>query len=184
MMQKYNHGDHVKVAENYSCGWRYENGVESPIPSEWAGKEAIVTGSYNDQFWKPNTGGDYTLFFKRQGDVSWFPEKALTLIKENATGLMEQWKQDRKEEIKVRSDIDWIFSNGKEVIENPHMASIATLANCFGLTNLCGSHGEGFVYYENAMRTLKVARPFLEACDKTGYLERCKEILVKFQRCG
>lgn len=179
-MQAFHNGDHVKIANDYSSGGSFDikSGVAISITSEDAGKEAIVIASYNDKYGIPDTGGDYTLFFKGHGEVSWFPEEALTLIRANASDLLNQWMQELCDEINMKSDLDWIFSHGKEVIEHPYGSSVAELAKCFGLTNLWGKNGEGYDYYINSLGTMKMATPFLEAGDKTGWLEYCKKIRI------
>ncbi len=77
------------------------------------------------------------------------------------------------------SSIDWIFDNGDVILESPNGASISALANCFGLTNLFGTNGEGFVYYQNALMTLSLAAKFLKTNDKEGWLKFCKELKLK-----
>lgn len=179
-MQKFHRDDHVKVVGDYSTGLMFT--LKKPegcvIPSPYAGKEAVVVASYSDQFGQPNTGGGYTLLFRASGEVSWFPEEAMTLIKENS-GLLQQWEHERDEEIKLKSDLDWIFSHGLNVIEEPNGASIQALANCFGLTNLWGSRGEGITYYTNFYMTIEMASNFLKSSDKTGWLEYCKELTTR-----
>ena len=175
-MQKFKKGDYIKIDSNYSSGFMCEKGEIKPIPSGYAGKEGIIIASYSDQFGKPGNGGDYTIHIKGQGEVSWFPEIALTLIESERIDKLEEWENTAEAERKEKSDIDWIFSHGKEVIEKPHVASIATLAECFGLTELWGNRGEGFVYYQNAMMTLALASPFLDGGDKSGWLARCEEL--------
>lgn len=175
-MQKFHKGDHVKVACDYSTGFMISDGESKPILSEWAGKEAIVIASYSDQFGVKDSGGDYTLHIKGQGEVSWFCEKSLILIEYGRIYLLEAWEAEKETERKEKADIDWIFTNGDDVITNPHGASIETLAECFGMTNLWGKHGEGFIYYQNAMATLGMAAPFLKSGDKEGWLELCEKM--------
>jgi len=107
--------------------------------------------------------------------LSWYEESQLTLIEHDRKDLLEKWEREAKEEADEKSDLDWIFSHGKEVLERPHGASVQALANCFGLTNLWGSRGEGIVYYENMARTLSAAAPFLVAGDKAAWLSACQK---------
>jgi len=165
MKQRYNTGDHIMIAKNLGEGMsHFTNDAE-----------AIVKYTYSQKF-----GGDnidsYCLFIKDHGETSWYHEHQLTLIEENRSDLLEIWEKEKEDEIKLKSDIDWIFDNGPVVADSPHGASVSTLASCFGLTNLWGSNGEGITYYTNSMGTLQIAKPFLLKKDKKGWLERCKEI--------
>jgi len=74
------------------------------------------------------------------------------------------------------SDLDWIFANGAGVLKEPHGASVNSLAACLGISadQMWGPHGEGFVFYKNMIRVLSVAKPFLEAGDKVGWLAECE----------
>ena len=168
MIQKFYKGDWVQIAKDLGRSMSHFT----------ANCEAIVIGSYRD-----NYGGDdtksYTLHLKGRGECSWYEEHQLTLIEVGRFDKLKEWEDTEEAERKEKGDIDWIFSHGKEVMEESHGASIATLAGCFGLTNLWGSHGEGFVYYKNAIFTLELARPFLEKGDKAGYLSQCEKIRVK-----
>lgn len=162
-MQKFQKGDLVMIAKD----------LGGLMKRFTAGREAIVIGSYADQF-----GGDdtkkYTLHLKGRGEVSWYEEYQLTLLESGRLDKLKQWEDEKEAERKQKSDLDWIFSHGQEVLEHPHGASIQALANCFGLTNLWGSRGEGFVYYENTMLTLAAAEDYLKAGDKEGWLEFCE----------
>lgn len=164
-MQKYNKGDHVQVAEDLG-----------PMMSHFeSGCEAIVIYTYNEKY----GGGDidsYCIHIKGRGEVSWYHEPQLELIEENRLDLLGQWEEEAKNEADMKSDIDWIFTHGEEVLEGAHGATISALAKCFGLTNLWGSNGEGINYYHNSMATIEMARPFLQAGDKDGWLEHCKTI--------
>lgn len=168
MAQKFQKGDLVHVAEDLGPGMSHFK----------SGCRAIVIGSYADKYGGENSNS-YTLFLEGEGECSWYYGQQLTLIEPSRTDLLETWKDDKGKEAKVRSDLDWIFSNGKQVLENPHGASVGALARCFGLTNLWGSKGEGFVYYENAMTILEMARLYLESGDKKGWLNYCEELRAK-----
>lgn len=165
MTQKFDKYDHVRIAKDLG-----------PHMSHFTSNcEAIIIGSYADQFGGTNTGS-YTVYLKNQGEVSWYEEHQLTLIKANQIELYKTWKFNIDEEDRIKSDLNWIFENGPEVLAKPHGASIQALANCFGLTNLWGSHGEGYVWHLNAMKTLEIATPFLETNDKEGWLKLCEKI--------
>lgn len=164
-MQKFQRGDLVRVAKDLG-----------PHMSHFtADCEAIVIGSYADQYGDSDTKS-YTLHLKDRGESSWYEEQQLTLIESGRLDKLKQWQDEQESERKKKSDLDWIFSHGQEVLDKPHGASIQALANCFGLTNLWGSHGEGFVYYENAMGVLGLAAAYLKAGDKDGWLAHCEKL--------
>lgn len=165
MAQKFKKGDLVRVAKD----------LKPTMGHFTADCDAIVI---------EHSDGDYGLFLKDKGECWWYEEEQLTLIEKGRSDLLKKWKAEEKAEEKEKSNIDWIFSHGKEVLAKSHGASVATLAKCFGLTDLWGSHGEGFIYYQNAMVTLRLAAPFLETGDKAGWLARCKEIRLGCQRPG
>lgn len=166
-MQKFHKGDWVQVA----------NDLGQSMSHFTAGCEAIVIGSFKDKYGGSDTGS-YTLHLKDGGRTSWYYENQLTLIEGGKLDKLKQWEDKADSEQKQKSNIDWIFSNGVDVIANPHSASISALAKCFGVTNLWGSNGEGFVYYQNAMTTLAMAKPYIEAADKTGWLTHCETLMV------
>lgn len=164
-VQKFNKGDHVKVIKDLGSGMGH---FQSDC-------EAIVIGSCADQYGGNDTNS-YTLHIKDFGQVSWYYEHQAELIEANRVDLLELWEAEAKKESEIKSDLDWIFANGEEVLKNAHGASISALARCFGLTDLWGGRGEGFIYYSNAMATLLMAKPYLEAGDKNGWLQRCAEM--------
>jgi len=159
-MQKFQRGDHVQVAKDLG-----------PYMTHFtADCEAIVIGSYKDQY-GGSQADTYTIHIKGQGRTSWYDEHQLTLMEAGRADLLDQWEHEQETEAAQKRDLDWIFANGAEVLECPHGASVQALADCFGLTNLWGSRGEGFVYFQNARGTLELARPFLEAGDKDAWLQ-------------
>ena len=168
MRQKFHKGDWVQIAKDLG-----------PSMSHFtADCEAIVIGSYKDQFGGPDTTS-YTLYVKGEGETSWYHDHQMTLIKRSRLDKLKQWEVEAKAEEKEKSDLDWIFSHGKEVLKNHHYASVQALAECFGLTDLWGNHGEGFIYYQNIMITLQLAKPFLKSGDKAGWLAHCKKLCRK-----
>ena len=161
--QKFHKGDHVQIAKDLG---RMMSHFQSDC-------EAIVVGSYADQY-GGNSTDSYSLYIKGSGESSWYYEHQIELIKANRLDMLDEWKDKVKKEADMKSDIDWIFSHGQDVVDKPHGASVAAIARCFGLTNLCGSNGEGVVYYNNAMFTMEIAKPFLTEGDKSGWLDFCK----------
>ena len=164
-MQKFQKGDWVRVAKDLGRSMRHFT----------ANCEAIVIGSYADQY-----GGDcredYTLHLKESGECSWYHGHQLTLIESGRMDTLQAWEEEKEAARRQKSDLDWIFANGSDVLERRHGASIQALANCFGLTNLWGSRGEGITYYSNALGTLKLAEPYLKVGDKAGWLVHCESL--------
>lgn len=164
-MQKYKKGDHVQIAKDLGQSMsHFKNDCE-----------AIVIGSYDDQYGGGNTDS-YTIHIKGAGETSWYYESQLELIEANRLDLLTQWEDEAKAEADMKSDLDWIFSHGKEVLKGAHGSTVAALAKCFGLTDLWGSRGEGITYYSNAIATIAMAEPFLIEGDKKGWLSHCETI--------
>jgi hypothetical protein len=172
-LQKFHKGDWVRVAKDLGSTMSH---FESDC-------EAIVIGSYADQYpgFDSENTHDFTIFIKGRGQVSWYGGNQLILIETGRIDLLEQWESEKAVEVKEKSDLDWIFSHGQEVTENPHGASIQSLASCFGLDNLWGSRGEGATYYSNAIMTMQLAMQFLIMKDKIGWLEFCEELKLKHE---
>lgn len=82
-------------------------------------------------------------------------------------------------ETKEHSDIDWIFSNGKDVLKHEWKSSIVALAKYMEVEEkeMWGSHGEGMFYVDVCKKILKLARPFLLSKNKKGYIDITYNIL-------
>lgn len=160
-MQKFKNGDYVRVVKDLGrCMSHFT-----------ADCDAIVIHSYKDKYGgNDRQANEYCIHIKGQGETSWYSEEQLTLIEKNRIDLLKIWKKEEKEEKRLHSDLDWIFANGKSVLHSASGATIKTLADCVGVGNLWGPHGEGFVYYQNAMAILHLAKPFLESNDKAGWI--------------
>ena len=158
MTQKFHRGDLVRIADDLG-----------PTMSHFkSGCEAIVVASYHEKFGHGGTE-DYSLYLKGGGECSWYYGSQLTLIEPGRLDLLDQWRRAAEDERITKADLDWIFSNGQDVLESPHGASLQALATCLGCDDLWGSHGEGFVYWQNAIATLSRAKPFLLAGDRAGW---------------
>ncbi|MCP5006873.1 MAG: hypothetical protein GY941_23445 [Planctomycetes bacterium] len=163
--QKYHKGDHVMVAKDSGPSMsHFENDCE-----------AIILYSYNDEYGGGNVS-IYGIYIKGRGQVAWYDESQLKLIELNRMDILKIWEKENQDEIDLKSNIDWIFENSESVLKEQHWSSISKLAECFGLNNLWGSKGEGFVWYENAMQTFKLAEPFLKEKNKKGWLDFCEQI--------
>ena len=163
-MDKLKIGDYVKIPIDYSTGFTCEGGKSKPWISEYAGKEAIVIEG----------GGSCGMFIKGHGKVWWFDADSMEFIEHNRCDLLSQWEDVHNREIQQASDLDWIFANGERVLQGCQGATASSLGKCLGVDNMWGSHGEGFVFHQNAMMILNIAEPFLKKGDKKGWLEFCK----------
>ncbi len=165
-MQKFKKGDHVRVAKTMPK-WK------SHFPCD---KEAIVVASYYEKF-----GGDkdiyekrYTIHIKGLDEHSWYDESQLTLIEANRLDLLKKWRNKEDKDTREKSNLDWIFSHGKEVLKKEYGASLQALFTRLGGSSLWGSRGEGWVYLRNAMSTILVCEKFLKENDRRGFEAYCK----------
>ena len=86
-MQKYHRGDRVKIAKD----------LGDTMSHFEADCEAIVLYSYKDKYGgKDYDVEDYSVYIKGVGQVSWYKEHQLTLIKKKRLDLLSKWKKMRK----------------------------------------------------------------------------------------
>jgi len=138
-------------------------------------KDAIVTEYSHNTCQRGNDWEhEYEVYIKGEGEVAWYSNSTLTLIKHNQMALIKKWKAKEKVERKEKSDLDWIFENGKDVLKDTHGSTVKALAKCLGCRNLWGSSGEGYVYLHNAVATMTMAKEYLETNDKEGWLKFAK----------
>ena len=157
--QQFYKGDHVHVSANLGATMAH---FDSDV-------DAIVIGSYSDQY--GGTDFDlYTLHIKGMGQVSWYYASQLSLIEAGRNDLLAAWESQQRTEHDQKSDLDWIFAHGPEVVRSPQDATVESLARCMGITNLWGSSGEGFVYFMNCLNVMAAAKTFLMSGDKHGWL--------------
>jgi hypothetical protein len=160
--QKFQRGDLVRIADDLG-----------PMMSHsTSGCDAIVVGSYRDQFGGPDSES-YTLFLEDRGESSWYYGDQLTLIEREQHDLLKEWDEIRQAAIKRHSNLDWIFSNGPEVLENCYGSALTALGMYLGIKDMWGGSGEGFVFFDNCQRVLFYAKPFLENNDLDGFINQC-----------
>jgi hypothetical protein len=163
-MQKFHNGDLVRVAKDLGpCMSHFSNDCD-----------AIVKYSYEDKYGGPSCNPTYGIFIKGKGTSAWYDEHQLTLIESGRHDLLREWEEKRDADIEQKKDLDWIFEHGDEVLDKKYGASAEALAACFGVHNLWGSSGEGFIYYENKVRILDMAYFYLRNKNKQGWLNYCK----------
>lgn len=166
-MQKFQKYDYVRVAKDLGRSMEHFT----------SNCDAIILYSYADKFGGKDTNS-YAIHIENKGETAWYNESQLTLIERDRKDILDIWNRQEKELSKKQSNLDWIFSNGEYVLTHASGATITALAGCFGLTNLWGNRGEGFTYYENAVMTLILAKPFLENKDKDGWVKYCKTMVL------
>ena len=94
---KYHKGDHVKIAED----------LGETMSHFEADCEAIVLYSYKDKYGgKDCDVEDYSVYIKGVGQVSWYEENQLTLIRKKRLDLLSEWKKEFAIQIKqaLKSD--------------------------------------------------------------------------------
>ena len=105
-MQKFNKGDKVKVTDDLG-----------PHMSHFqSGMEAIVIGSYKDQFGGSNTKS-YTIHIQGQGEISWYYEHQLTLIEKGCYDELDNWEKSLGRKLNQDSKFTREIYNPKELIE-------------------------------------------------------------------
>lgn len=179
MEQKFKRGDLVMVAKDQGlCRSHFQGG-----------EEAIVIGSYADQFGGSNTS-DYTVMFvSTGGQSSWYPEQFLTFICHAGEEAIGRLIKDREERAAVQQDLKWILANWAKIrhsVPGPTMAYL--MARC-GITNPWGIHGEGVTYYYNLRWTFMHVDPAFRKKRTTlgranRLLERLKAMLVAHRERG
>lgn len=136
--QKFRRGDLVHIAK---------------ITSEWMAHfdsdlDAIVMGSYKDQFGGDNVQSYTLLLLPRGSSCSWYEEHQLTKIGHVGEEGIKMAKEQREKQDALHADLDWIISNWPRIRdEGVPGASMGKLAELAGGLDLWGSSGEGFTYY-------------------------------------
>ncbi len=148
--------------------------------------EAIVVASYDQEYGGRSTptldrnndpdNTNYTLHLKGRGKSSWYYGHQLTLLEADRQDLLQAWEDEEATEALEKGSLDRIFSHGDEVLKGTHGATVAALAQCCGLTDLWGPHGEGITYMTRSMNVMQQAKPYLAAGDKEGWLKHAEEL--------
>ena len=169
-MQKFHKGDHVMIAKDLG-----------PHMSHFKSNcEAIVIGSYKDQYGGDNTDS-YTVHIKGIGQTSWYEEHQLTLIRIRAIDLLDEWEDEQKAFIAQHSDLDWIFENGKEVAKSPSGATLEKLYSMLRDGSMWGRNGEGITWQSNANTVHSWVFPYLMTNDKQGWIDTAKAFRERYK---
>lgn len=163
----------MRLADEFPAYMRHFDG---------AGEEAIVIGSYYDQFGVESDEPKYTLLLRRGSECSWYQESLMTYVKHGGQELIDQWKKEKEERENKYKDIDWILNNWADMAEKTPGVVIDTLSKFVGAGNMWGSHGEAFTYYQNALMLRELLNEALHTGDKEVFLARCEEVKAKCMR--
>lgn len=138
-------------------------------------EEAVVVYSYAERYGSGDPES-YSLLFRGRGEVSWFPSSQLTLVR-NDLALLDQWRGEVDATAAQRSDLDWIFANGREVLRSGYRPSIQALADCLRLDDLWGPpRGKGVDLAANLVALGGLAWPYLLRGSKQRWLEFCEDV--------
>lgn len=161
--QKFYRGDLVHVVAD----------LGSSMAHFRADADAIVMGSYRDQYGGSN-GKDYTLMFVDNASTcSWYHEHQLTFIRHVGEHEIHRIQEEVEEREKNQSKLPWIVQNWKTVRTQPSGKTMAELMRLVGITNPWGPRGEGITLYSNQLATLALLDPILS----TGNLGEVEEFL-------
>lgn len=150
--QKFKRGDVVHIAAD----------LGQYMSHFTADKDAIIMGSYRDQFGGNNVSS-YTVMFCDNGRTSsWYEEHQLTLIRHGGNEEIEKVSAERKAREKCETDMSWIVSNWPKIREQVPGATMGELMRRIGITNPWGTQGEGVTYYANARGTFYLLDPVLK----------------------
>jgi hypothetical protein len=164
MTQAFAVGDLVRIADDLGPTMRHFV----------AGEDAIVVGSYRERFHCGPTDL-YTLHLKGRGEVSWYQEAQLTLVKHAASEVLWEWQREADVLRAQHTDHDWIFQH-PEIAPGPPAATLQRLADDLDFGSLWGPHGEGVDWYHNARLIHELAEPFLREQDKLGWFQLCVDV--------
>jgi len=165
--QKFKRGDVVRIAADLGLSMSHFRKDE----------DAVVMGSYADEYGGCNTK-DYTLLFFGGQETSWYEEHQLTFLRHDGEDIITKIKDKRKEKDKIESDLNWIVANWKDIRANPSYATMKKLMRLIGITSPWGKHGEGMDLFNNQKYTFKCLDPVL----LTGDIEKVKQFIKEFPK--
>jgi hypothetical protein len=166
--QKFKRGDVVHIAKNLGS-------MMNHFPND---QDAIIMGSYRDQYGGDDVDSWTVMFCDSGGESSWYETWQLTFLRHGGEVEIEKVKMLRARREASQRDVNWIVSNWLNIRENPPGATMAELMKLVGITNPWGKHGEGITYYANMMRTRQLLDPVLSI----GDLSKLNEFLEKMGR--
>lgn len=162
--QQFHRGDIVHIAKNLGPSMAHFD----------SDKDAIVIGSYADQYGGHCDTPEYTLMFLEDGnECSWYYESQLTLIRHGCEDDITALKLKRAKLKKEQSDIEWIVVNWNTIRESTPGPSACALMRLIGITNPW-PHGEGWEYMMNWRKTFVVLDPVLSSGDINDLRRFCE----------
>jgi hypothetical protein len=167
--QKFKRGDVVHIAAELGQSMsHFEND-----------KDAVILGSYADQFGGDCTS-DYTVKFLDDGsECSWYEEHQLTFLYHGGEEFIVKITKETEEREKVESDLGWIVDNWKRIREDVIPAATSKkLMSLIGITNPWGNRGEGIDYYNHFKYTVKC----LDSVLLTGDIKKVKKFVEEFPK--
>lgn len=110
-------------------------------------KDAIIVGSYADEFGGSDTKSYTVMFSDTGGESSWYKEYQLKLIDEGGEHLFDEAKKNRKRISKQNTDINYIASK----LDDGSLSSesILFLFDMLGHNTSFHRNGEFFVLYSD-----------------------------------
>jgi hypothetical protein len=161
--QKFKRGDVIQIADDLGTSMSHFR----------AACEAIVIGSYADQFGGSDSES-FTLMYTDDGEqCSWYYGRQLTFVREGGEVEIEAIDQARKEREAIESELQWIVDHFEEGCRNLPGASLVKLMSMIGIDKPWGARGEGMTYYDNAMGTITLLQPVLRLRDVAKLEEFC-----------
>ena len=77
-----------------------------------------------------------------------------------------------------RTNLDWIFANGAQVIEDDYSTTTRTLATAMGCRELNYVNDDHDLVFSLSLCVMEACRPYLLAGDRQGFDDMCKRIQV------
>lgn len=110
-------------------------------------KDAIIVGSYADQYGGGNTKSYTVMFVETGSECSWYEEQQLTLIDDGGEHLFEKAKKNRKRISEQNTDINYIVSK----LDKGSLSSesILLLFEMLGHNTSFHRNGEFFVLFSD-----------------------------------
>ena len=135
-------------------------------------QDAIVIGSYKDQYGGHCVNSYTIMLCKSGGEISWYDEPNLTFIKHVGEDGISEVVAAANKQREMESDLNWIVKNWPDIRSEVPGNTMETLMRLIGITNPWGARGEGITYYENAMFTHAV----LDKALLTGDVSKLEEL--------
>lgn len=134
--------------------------------------DAIVL--YSLKKYGTNSDSDkYGIIKRHIGESAPHDENDLLLIKKGCHCRIDDWVKEIEADRLIKSDLDWIFENGEDVITNMYHQSIETLGRYLGISNLW-QEGDYYSYYNNSKEIIRLSRQFLLSGNKDLWLKLCE----------